>query len=150
MAFGAKYRFTPALQIGVGYEHGNNGNGTASATALEWSNSAWIVGVGYQATPSLLLGVNYAVTAQDSSMYNLQARYSLSKRTMVYAQGTAAVNGNGYAQIGGNPVGNLSPVSTNSVVVPAANIAGISGVAGATGYGNTTQTAVGVGVIHNF
>ena len=52
------------------------------------------VGLGYQASPALLLGANYIVTTADSTMANLQAHYALSKRTDVYA-GAMIVNYSG-------------------------------------------------------
>ena len=58
-----------------------------------------MVGVGYQATPAVLLGLNYMITTADSSMWNAQVRYILSKRTTAYFQGSMAKNGSGLTKM---------------------------------------------------
>jgi len=94
-------------------------------------------GVGYQAMPNLLLGASYAVSTLGSNLINAQARYSLSKRSTIYAQVGLASNGKG---------GVFSPLFTNTGLQPAANISTWN----AKGVANTNQTSVGVGVIHTF
>jgi predicted porin len=149
---GAKYAMG-AFSIGAQFAHGEQtayaaGNTTATKTA---NANATMVGLGYQASPALLLGANYTVTTADSSMYNLQAHYALSKRTTVYAQGTMTQNGKG-AWSNGDAYGNLMPINTNSQSTPR-NIGGYGLVSGASysgGLPNTNGTAVNVGVIHKF
>jgi predicted porin len=149
---GAKYAMG-AFSIGAQFAHGEQtayaaGNTTATKTA---NANATMVGLGYQASPALLLGANYIVTTADSSMYNLQAHYALSKRTTVYAQGTMTKNGAG-AWSNGDAYGNFMPINTNSSN-PTKNIGGYGLVSGGSfsgGLPNTTGTAVNVGVIHKF
>ena len=91
-----------------------------------------------------MLGLNYAVNNADASLYNAQARYSLSKRTMLYAQVGVAKNGAGSYQGGSTTAfGNFSPVQVNTSQNPTA-------VTGYAALPNTTQTSVGVGIVHNF
>ena len=150
---GAKYAMG-AFSIGAQFAHGEQtaystlGSSAVKATA---NANATMVGLGYQASPALLLGANYIVTTADSSMYNLQAHYALSKRTTVYAQGTMTKNGAG-AWSDGSAYGNFMPINTNSSTAPK-NIGGYGLVSGASfsgGLPNTTGTAVNVGVIHKF
>ncbi len=150
---GIRYKLSPAIEVGYGFGHADYNSGTSissATTPITYNSSSHLFGVGYQASPALLLGLNYAVTNLDSSLYNAQARYSLSKRTMLYAQVGVAKNGAGSLQsgitagtTGTNAIGNMQPVQVNTSVSPAA-------VAGYAGLPNTTQTAVGVGVVHNF
>ena len=168
---GIKYKVTPAIQLGFGWAHGEGDNtnyitglntmnkaGTAAevaagtkavaATAASIYNAnAFMVGVGYQATPTLLLGANYIVATTDSSMYNLQARYSLSKRTMLYFQGTMAKNGAGTLNGSTTAFGNFMPIGGNTGTSPSAQVQGFSTSAGLP---NTTMSAYGVGIIHMF
>ena len=174
---GIKYKVTPAIQLGFGWAHGEgddtnliNGrnymNGytnavgvatTGSATkgtttsaasgVSKYNGNAFMVGVGYQATPNLLLGANYIVATTDSSMYNVQARYSLSKRTMVYFQGTMAVNGAGTLNGSTTGFGNFMPIGGNTGVSPSVQVQGYNTSAGIP---NTTMSAYGVGVVHMF
>ncbi|MEI6147241.1 MAG: hypothetical protein WCP66_12540, partial [Methylococcales bacterium] len=101
----------------------------------------------YQATPTLLLGANYIVATTDASMYNLQARYSLSKRTMLYFQGTMAKNGAGTLNGSTTGFGNFMPIGGNTGTSPSAQVQGFSTSAGLP---NTTMSAYGVGIIHTF
>ena len=156
---GIKYKVTPALQLGLGWVHGEGDNtnyikgldvknGTPNATAPSIYNAnAAILGVGYQATPSVLLGATYIVSTADSSMYNLQARYSLSKRTMLYFQGTMAKNGAGTYNGSNNAYGNFMPIGGNTSTAPSVQVQGFSTSAGLP---NTTMSAYGVGVVHMF
>ena len=159
---GAKYKVTPAIQVGVGYWNANGDNGTAGTAvsngtgpttacaigACTYSGSAWAAGIGYQATPMVLLGLNYSKTSYDSSMWNAQARYSLSKRTTAYFQGSVANNGQG-ATDQGLIMGMYSATGTNSNTTGSQNIYGQT-PSGAYGVPNTTVTAFGVGMIHMF
>ena len=145
---GVKYKVTPSLTVGYGFGHADYDSGTSAALvnggpASAYNSSSEMLGVGYQATPSLLLGLNYIVTNLDSNLWNAQARYSLSKRTMLYTQVGIAKNGAGSYQINGKAFGNFSPVQVDTSGAPAA----------VTNYGglpNTTQTSVSFGVVHNF
>ena len=163
-AAGIKYKLG-AFSVGYGFWHGDGDNGssiaalsTAAATGSTngtraigqstYSGNVNLVGIGYQATPTLLLGVNYAISTLDSTLTNVQARYSLSKRTTTYFQASMAKNGAGTTN-DGLIMGNFNATSTNS------NSTGSTNVYGATpsawyGIPNTTQTAFQVGVIHSF
>ena len=124
--------------------------GTAKASPAgvsKYNGNAFMVGVGYQATPNLLLGANYIVATTDSSMYNVQARYSLSKRTMVYFQGTMAVNGAGSLNGSTAGFGNFMPIGGNTGTSPSVQVQGFNTAAGLP---NTTMSAYGVGVVHMF
>jgi predicted porin len=162
---GAKYQVTPAIQVGLGYWNANGDNGTAIVTsaintvgttsgatcaigACSYSGSAWGVGLGYKATPSLLLGLNYLKSSYDSTFWNAQARYSLSKRTTIYFQGSIANNGLG-ATSDGLIMGMFSATGTNSNTTGGPNITGQTPSAWY-GVPNTTVSAFGVGVMHNF
>lgn len=165
-AAGIKYKVTPALSIGYGFWHGDGDNGTSIGSIATnantvgstngtravgqstYSGNVNLIGVGYQATPTLLLGLNYAISTLDSTLTNFQARYSLSKRTTSYFQASMAKNGAGTTN-DGLIMGNFNATSTNS------NSTGSTNVYGATpsawyGIPNTTQTAFQVGVIHSF
>jgi predicted porin len=159
---GIKYKFGN-FTVGYGFTHGEfTQYGATSASAAVGGTSAsnvWrtanantnMIGVGYQATPAILLGLNYLINTADSSMLNGQVRYALSKRTTTYLQGTYAMNGSG-ADSRGGAFGNYFP-QTNTQSSPASNIGGITQVSGATyqgGMPNTNVTIVNVGVIHSF
>ena len=149
---GAKYAMG-AFSIGAQFAHSEVSAytlGTAAATKTANAN-ATMIGLGYQASPALLIGANYITTTVDSSMYNLQAHYALSKRTTVYAQGTMTQNGKG-AWSNGDAFGNFMPINTNSST-GTRNIGGYGLVSGSSfsgGLPNTNGTAVNVGVIHKF
>jgi hypothetical protein len=163
-AAGIKYKLGN-FSIGYGFWHGDGDNGSviAATTAAApttgastsraigtstYSGNVNLIGVGYQATPTLLLGVNYAISTLDSTFTNVQARYSLSKRTTTYFQASMAKNGAGTTN-DGLIMGNFNATSTNSSTGGSTNI---YGAAPAAYYGipNTTQTAFQVGVIHSF
>lgn len=102
------------------------------------------IGLGYQATPKILLGVSYAASTFGSNLINTQARYSLSKRTTVYGQIGLASNAN-------NSNGIFSPLFASTGLQPAADIStGANKYWDSKGNANMTQTAVGLGVIHTF
>jgi len=171
---GIKYKVTPTLQLGLGWAHGEGdntnyingvnaangitsspvtvtttgaGKAVAATAASVYNLNAAILGVGYQATPTLLLGANYIISTADSSMTNLQARYSLSKRTMLYFQGTMAKNGAGTLNGSTTAYGNFMPLGGNTGTSPSTQVQGFSTSAGLP---NTTMSAYGVGVVHNF
>ena len=163
---GLKYKVTPSISVGYGFFHGDGDNGTAVASIATnanttgstngtrgvgqstYSGNVSVVGIGYQATPTLMLGANYGISTLDSTITNLQARYMLSKRTTTYVQATMAKNGAG-ATNDGMIMGNFNATSTNSNSTGSTNI---YGAAPAAYYGipNTTMTAFQVGIIHSF
>ncbi len=108
-------------------------SGGAHTLIVGQKYSATQIGAGYQLSPAVLLGATYT-SAESTKMYNLQARYSLSKRTTAYAQYTNADNDGKIA---------FGPVATNSGTP--ANIGGpyVPTL-------NTRQSAFGVGLIHSF
>jgi predicted porin len=163
-AAGIKYKLG-AFSVGYGFWHGDGDNGssiaalsTAAATGSTngtraigqstYSGNVNLVGIGYQATPTLLLGVNYAISTLDSTLTNVQARYSLSKRTTTYFQASMAKNGAGTTN-DGLIMGNFNATSTNSNSTGSTNLYGVQ-PSQFFGIPNTTQTAFQVGVIHSF
>jgi hypothetical protein len=169
---GVKYKVTPSLQLGLAWAHGDGDNtnyvagansanaaaitaGATAAKAVQYSGNAFMVGAGYQATPAVLLGLNYIVTNADSSLYNFQTRYSLSKRTTAYFQATMAKNGAGSEISGGAAnvgFGNFAAIQGNTVNNPSVQVQGLTptGAGGTAGMPNSTLTAFGVGMIHSF
>jgi predicted porin len=126
-------------------------NVTANAVIRTVSAISNNFGIGYQATPQLNLGLNYAVVNTGSNMWNTQARYSLSKRTTMYAQATLVSNSNGQ-WTDGSAFGNFMPVNTNSST-SLVNVGGYGLVSGSSfsgGLPNTNSSAYGVGLIHSF
>jgi predicted porin len=99
-------------------------------------------GLGYQATPTILVGASYAISTMDSSLINAQVRYSLSKRSTIYGQVGYANNGSRSSK----EFGAFAPVATTSGNAPAGDISGYE----LKGTGNVNSTAVGVGIIHTF
>jgi predicted porin len=163
---GIKYKVTPAIQLGLGWAHGEGDNTnyaagvdninkisslstTASGKAVAktevsvYNSNAFMAGVGYQATPSVLLGLNYIVTTADSSMYNFQTRYALSKRTTAYFQASMMKNGAG-SNAAGAPYGNFLPLGGQTGTSTSIQVEKMAVIP------NTTQSAYGVGIIHNF
>jgi predicted porin len=158
---GAKYKITPAIQLGLGWAHGEGdntnyqlgvdaqnkattGSPTTATAAKKYNSNGFLAGVGYQATPTVLLGLNYIVTTADSSMYNFQTRYALSKRTTAYFQATMAKNGAGTLNGSTSPYGNFLPVGGQTAAAPSIQVQTMVALP------NTTQSAYGVGIIHNF
>jgi len=150
---GAKYKVTPALQLGLGWAHGENdttnflkGSNPTSAAGVKSNANVMMAGVGYQATPTVLLGLSYLVTTADSSMYNFQTRYALSKRTTAYFQANMVKNGSGATNLGA-PFGGAIPLGGQTNTSPSVQV---QGMASSGQLPNTTMSAYGVGVIHNF
>jgi hypothetical protein len=159
-AAGLKYKVTPAIEVGTFYAHGrqNNGGQTGGATS-GISSGAGGFGVGYQATPAILLGANYVKTTFQAQMTNLQAHYMLSKRTRIYSQITMTQAPKGNIQSGNLAAHSFSPVACNSSSNTTTTTAGVTTAAtcaGAlpttAGTGNVPQDAkgYGIGVIHTF
>ena len=153
---GIKYKFGN-FTVGYGFTHGEfstyaASTGTSANTVSNKANANTnMFGIGYQATPAILLGLNYLINTADSSMLNGQVRYALSKRTTTYVQGTYAMNGSGSSS-NGNTFGNYFPQS-NTQNSPAANFSSITQVSGSSytgGMPNTNVTVINVGVIHSF
>ena len=153
---GIKYKFGN-FTVGYGFTHGEfstyaASTGTGASTVSNKANANTnMFGIGYQATPAILLGLNYLINTADSSMLNGQVRYALSKRTTTYVQGVYAMNGSGSSS-NGNTFGNYFPQS-NTQNQPAANFSSVSQVSGSSytgGMPNTNVTVINVGVIHSF
>jgi predicted porin len=168
---GIKYKFGN-FTVGYGFTHGefttyasqsSTAAGTVSRTA---GANASMFGIGYQATPAILLGLNYTVNTADASSLNGQLRYALSKRTTSYIQATYNMNGSG-ASSSGSAFGNYGVQQNTNVTTGASyatdgkmtttstgsNINGGATPAGSSyagGMPNTNVTVINVGVIHNF
>jgi predicted porin len=144
---GIKYKFGN-ITVGYGFTHGEQTsysaqNGTnADRVANTRNANANLFGIGYQATPAILLGLNYTVNTADASNVNAQVRYSLSKRTMTYVQGTYAMNGSGATSVGG-AFGNYYQQQNTAIPSPVAGAAN-------PGLPNTNVTMINVGVVHSF
>ena len=160
-AVGLKYKVTPAITVGTLYNHGRtNTGGSASAATSGSSTGLGAIGLGYQATPTLLLGANYAKSTFQAQMTNLQAHYTLSKRTRLYSQITMTQAAKGNAQNGGAAATSFSPIACNSSANTTTNStanttvsAGChNGLAGTVGSINQpiSANAYSIGVIHTF
>jgi predicted porin len=143
---GIKYKFGN-FTVGYGFTHGEQsvyqsvtGVNAGNISRTQGANAS-LFGVGYQATPAILLGLNYTVNTADASNVNAQVRYALSKRTMTYVQGTYAMNGSG-ASSTGTAFGNYYQQQSTNTPAP------VAGVVGA--MPNTNVTMVNVGVVHSF
>lgn len=140
---GAKYN-TGAFTLGAGWVANNiNYIGTTGASNPRRNINNFQVGLGYQATPAVLLGLTWIGNTVGSNLINAQARYAFSKRTQAYAQLGVAANGGGLGGTGGAGTGNM------------AAIAGSTGSQFGTGAAalvapNYTQVAFGLGLIHTF
>ena len=116
----------------------------ANATLPTLNNNAFEVGVGYQATPAVLVGLNWIGATSGANLINAQARYAFSKRTQAYAQVGYASNQGG---LGGQPNGTTGSGLGNFYALSGAQGASWSGVTAAPTW---NQTAFGVGLIHTF
>jgi GBP family porin len=140
---GAQYKLG-SFTLGYGYVHNDLkgaikaltvAGGTTAQSAGTQIHAIHQFGVGYQATPKLLVGATYATGSLDWSLINAQARYSLSPRTTAYAQLGVATNGT-YAL--------ATAIANQTGTQPAPVVQGFGAAA------NTTQTAFGAGLIHTF
>jgi len=158
-AVGLKYKVTPALEGGVFYSHGRTNNSGANGDTGQRADNTRLassgasvgltgVGVGYQATPAILLGANYAAATSGAKMTNLQGHYMLSKRTRLYSQITLTQRAKMDAQGGGGLARGFSPVGCNSNTTLVCS----GGLATTAGQQNvpTDAKGYGVGVIHTF
>jgi GBP family porin len=158
-AVGMKYKVTPAIEAGILYSHGRTNNSSANGTTgLTAANAAigrtgvsvglTAVGIGYQATPAILLGANYASATSGAKMTNLQGQYMLSKRTRLYSQITMTQAATMVAQGGGGAARSFSAIGCNSNTTLVCH-AGLSTTAGAQNVPADSK-AYSVGVIHTF
>jgi hypothetical protein len=146
-AAGLKYKVTPAIEVGTFYAHGRTNNGSAVTAATRFVTSgATGVGVGYQATPNILLGANYVRTTFAASMTNLQAHYLLSKRTRVYTQMTFNQGATGNNQSGNLAANSFSPIHCNSSTAICAD--GLSSSGGSNS--KAANNGYVLGMIHSF
>ena len=147
---GAKYKTGP-FSIGGGWVSNNvNYTGVVNTSAAPLPNyggtkyllNQFQLGLGYQATPAVLLGLNWIGNTSGSSLLNAQARYAFSKRTQAYAQvgyginSATGLNGSGLGNFTAiyGASGNVAPGTTGSpLALPTFN-----------------QAAFGVGLIHTF
>jgi len=151
-AAGLKYKVTPAIEVGTFYAHGRTHNGTNLIAPTSAMTSALTgVGVGYQATPNILLGANYVRTTFAAAMTNLQAHYMLSKRTRVYTQLTFNQGPSGNRQVGTLAAGAFSPVHCNSSGATSPSTICSDGLS-SSGGGNSPASNNGyvLGMIHTF
>ncbi len=163
---GLKYQVTPSVKLGYTYINNNYDpagagiNGAVASTTALATNTAGkyiiaanVFSLGYQATPSLLLGAAYVVTTQDSKMSNLIAKYSLSKRSTAYAQVAYVQNGAG-VDSNGNANGNMAPIFTQTSQIAFSGSSGaLNNLATSSGYVGLPQTnitAINVGMVHTF
>jgi predicted porin len=129
---GASYEFGP-VKLGAAWINTKNATTLGGAKV---DRTATQLGASYQATPAWLLGASYT-TAESSTLTNLQARYSLSKRTTLYGQyGSAANDTSGKV--------NFNALATNTGSAPATDLAGAAAVT------NATQSGYNFGIIHTF
>jgi predicted porin len=137
---GASYKIG-AFTLAAAYLDNKYSTGVDGALGtLKLEKKGAQVGLGYQASPALLVGGSYA-DVEGSKLTNLQARYSLSKRTTVYANVGVADNATAKA----NSV-NFAPTFMNTGNQPAVPVVSV----GVTGVAGQNETSIGFGVIHNF
>jgi predicted porin len=139
---GAKYAIN-AFTLGAGWIANDitPGTGVTSTATNNFINNAFQVGVGYQATPAVLLGLNWVGATSGSNLINAQGRYAFSKRTQAYAQVGYASNKTGLNNAG---LGNF-------LALDGANgQTGTTKFADSVGPNNFNQLGLGVGLIHTF
>jgi len=153
-ALGMKYKVTPAIEVGTLWAHGRyntvtKASGTTLASPINTQATASVagLGVGYNATPNILLGANYLRTSFAAAMTNLQAHYMLSKRTRVYSQLTFTQKQTGNVQSGNLAAGAFSAIHCNSSTVT--QCSDVARTSGSTNNPVDAQ-AYNVGIIHNF
>jgi GBP family porin len=150
---GAKYN-AGAFTIGAGFVANQvgqytgstivnaSGTGTPKTSYRAYSLNQYQVGVGYQATPAVLLGLTWVGATSGSNLINAQARYAFSKRTQAYAQLGYAINNAGL----GLNVYN----GGNMTALAGSGGASFGGANAAVAAPNFNQAAFGVGLIHTF
>jgi len=132
--FGLSYKVNNAITVAVAGFKNEVSNPTTKAAVYDLQGQQY--GIGWQATPAVLLGLN-ATTAEGATMTNVQARYALSKRTTGYVQVINADNGSKVA---------FSPTSMSSHTT--FQVDGRTG--GSCAVTNVRQTSMAVGVMHSF
>jgi len=130
--FGASYKLGDVTLAAAGIKNEFNTALNGAKTKVDGTQ----VGIGYQASAAWLLGASYT-QAESSNLTNVQARYSLSKRTTAYVQ---------YGRADNDAAGkvNFLPTATNTGNSPATVMNGYAATAG------KTQSSIGFGVIHSF
>jgi len=148
-AVGLKYKATPVLEVGTFFAHGRQNNGASAGVAATnyMSASATGVGLGYQASSSLLLGANFIRTSFAAQMVNAQAHYMLSKRTRVYSQVSVNQGATGNNQSSTYAAGSFSPIHCNSSSTTIC-ADGLSSSGG--GNSKASNTGYVAGIIHTF
>jgi len=140
-----------SMRSTIGASGVQGGSCTIGATACSINAGTYRgnqFGVGYQVNAALLVGASRTTASGGGNLTNMQARYSLSKRTTVY--GLMATADNSKASTGGimfMPVGPSTSSTVWSVTSPG------TAAAATTAYGATAGTkssAIGAGVIHTF
>lgn len=143
---GAKYSIN-AFTLGAGYISNQVTPGVGVATINtatsnnRYINNAFQVGVGYKASPAVLLGLSWVGATSGSNLINAQARYAFSKRTQAYAQVGYAINKTG---LNGAGLGNFLALDGANGQV------GTNKLGDAFGPTNFNQLGLGVGLIHTF
>ena len=150
LIIGLRYKATPTLDIGVARisnsvsntdaDNTSTGTGGLAITGAGTTTkvSATQVGIGYTMSPAVLIGASMTM-AESSRMTNLQARYSLSKRSTIYGQ-------YGIANNDANNTVKFFPTAGNTGAAPGPLVNGGTSV----GVRDVTQSSVGVGFIHTF
>ena len=130
--FGASYKLGDVTFAAAGIKNEFNTALNGAKTKIDGTQ----VGIGYQASAAWLLGASYT-QAESSNLTNVQARYSLSKRTTAYVQ---------YGRADNDAAGrvNFLPTATNTGNSPATVMNGYAATAG------KTQSSIGFGLIHSF
>lgn len=120
----------------------NNEQGGALLTqgGTKVKRSGTQIGLAYQMSPALRVGGSFA-RAEGSELANVQARYTLSKRTSAYAQFGQSTNNNN--TISSKQV-NFAPLAANTITHPAGIANSFTALAG------SKQQGYGVGIIHTF
>jgi|NOAtaT_6_FD_contig_71_782540_length_1300_multi_18_in_0_out_0_2 predicted porin len=131
---GIRFQATPQLSLAAAY-HTNVIKTMAGATTQDLS--ATQMGVGYQMSPTLLLGA-VRTTGEGATMTNMQVRYTLSKRTFAYLTHNMVDNS---ATMAFAPVGFSSSTTVQAVD---------GCIGGGCGIVSAKQTATAVGLSHNF
>ena len=134
---GASYAFGP-VTVAAAWLNSKTSNPGTTTGGAKFDRTGTQVGASYQVNPALAVGGSYT-TAESSTLTNLQARYSLSKRTTLYGQYGSASN-----DVTKTNSVNFNALATNTGNAPATNIGGAAAVA------NATQSGFNFGVIHTF
>jgi len=135
---GGKYTIG-AWSLGLAYLESNKAADAGISTARTIKQTATQMGAAYNLNANTIIGGSYT-SSEGSSLTNLQARYSLSKRTSVYGIVGLADN---KASTAANAT-NFTALSFNTGAEPSTIITGAKATQG------TKQTGIGFGVMHSF